>query len=244
MSELKANLVYEELGERYENVRNRETILELVNAGERVVFLTNTLSESMEHELDFVVAAVLKRYGRESLQSTLYTAVKEMVVNATRANAKLIWFEERGLDIRNPDDYHAGMAELNGRYDEAWIETYGARARERSLSCEIVFEHSVDGLRIMVYSAALNPAEEGRIREKFRESMGYEDLVAFYMAHADQSEGEGLGLALIVLLLKAEGVDPHLFRIGVVEGRTLARIEVPFTANFQSVRGGRPDGKR
>lgn len=70
----------------------------------------------------------------------------------------------------------------------------------------------------------------------------YQDLVSFYMANADQTEGEGMGLVMNLLLLKGENINPGLFRVGMRDGKTMARIEIPFTDNFKSVRGPDPGG--
>ena len=72
--------------------------------------------------------------------------------------------------------------------------------------------------------------------------MSYDDLLSFYMANGDQTEGEGMGLVMNLLLLKGEEIDPALFRIGNIDGKTMGRIEIPFTENFQSVRGKDPRG--
>ncbi len=110
------------------------------------------------------------------------------------------------------------------------------------LQVKIAVEHSEAGLRFEVSNAPLTRFEEKRVREKFREGMRHDDLVSFYMSNADQQEGEGIGLALIVLLLKAEGIDPHLFRVGVRGGQTVARLEIPLSSAFESVRGRNPAG--
>lgn len=237
------NLMVQDLGEQYQDVRNRERILGAINNGQKILFYTNILTDATERQLDFVVAGLLKRYGRESMQSTVYSAVKELVVNATRANAKLAWFEEQGLNIHNPDNYARGMERLKGDVDEAWIERYGRLARERGHIVQVHFLHNSDGLRIEVWNAPMLAVQESRIREKFSEGMGYDDLVQFYMAYGDQTEGEGLGLVMTLLLLKAEGVNPHLFRIGVKNGYTVSRIEIPLSAAFRSVRGEDPAGR-
>jgi hypothetical protein len=70
--------------------------------------------------------------------------------------------------------------------------------------------------------------------------MMFDNLVSFYLEHGDDTEGEGIGFALSVLLLKGENINPALFRVGSFDGRTIARIEVPFTEKFRSVRGKNP----
>lgn len=219
-------------------------IVDAVNKDQRLLFVTHTLTESMERQLDFVIAVILKRYGHEHLQSTLYSCLKEIVVNATKANAKEAYFREQNLDISNEDDYRRGMADLKGAMTEEWIEEYGTRARDMGLDVTVRYYHNGDGMRIEVFSTQMKAAEDRRIREKLSQGMQYDDLVAFYMANADQTEGEGIGLVMILLLLKAEHINPHLFRIGVVDGQTLSRLEVPFNGQFVSVRGADPAGYR
>ncbi|MBX7058221.1 MAG: histidine kinase [Leptospirales bacterium] len=242
MGALQEDLSVGDFESKFAVVRDRESILAQVNAGRPLTLLTSDLSDDLEHQLDFLVAALLKRYRREGLQAALYTALKEIVINATKANAKLAWFREQGLDIQDEGQYRLGIQRLAGHYDERWIVRYGELARKMDLQVQIQVHHCADGLRVEVSNAPLSRFEERRVREKFREGMRYEDLVSFYMANADQQEGEGIGLALIVLLLKAEGVNPHLFRVGVNGGATVARLEIPLSPAFESVRGRNPAG--
>lgn len=52
----------------------------------------------------------------------------------------------------------------------------------------------------------------------------------------DNTEGAGLGIALIMILLKSENIDPQLFRIMTREHETVSRVEIPFSANYISIR--------
>jgi len=58
------------------------------------------------------------------------------------------------------------------------------------------------------------------------------------MDNMDNTEGAGLGIALIMILLKNEGIDPNLFRIITHPDRTIARVEIPFSENYVSIRSG------
>ncbi len=230
--------------EDYENVVHRESILDGVNAGDAVQFRMFSPGDQMERQLDFTVAAILKKYARESLQATIYTCLKELVINATKAAARLAYFHDHGLDPNDPEDVFKATESMRGRLDEAWIKKYGALAKDLGHVTSVRIHHEPAGLRIEVKNPAMRSSEEERVRRRLARGMQYDDLVTFYMEHGDQTEGEGLGLMMVLLLLKAEGVNPHYFRMGVVDDRTMARIEIPFTGDFQSVRGPDPAGHK
>ncbi len=231
--------------EKYKDVKDREAILAGVESGQRVVFVAYTLTDVMERQLDFVIALLLKKYGHPELQSTIYSCLKEIVINATKANAKHVYFQDQGLSIDDPQEYRRGVDEMKAKMSEAWIEKYGTKAREAGLQVSIEFDHAPEGLRIWVFNDTdLIPTDEKRIREKLAEGMTYEDLLSFYMANGDQAEGEGLGLVMNLLLLKGENINPALFRLGYIDGKTMARIEIPFSDDFVSIRGENPEGFR
>jgi hypothetical protein len=78
--------------------------------------------------------------------------------------------------------------------------------------------------------------EETRMREKMKKAMEYNDIAEFYMDNMDNTEGAGLGIALIMILMKNENLDPNLFRIVTKPTETIARIEIPFNSDYVSFR--------
>ena len=116
---------------------------------------------------------------------------------------------------------------------------YGMKARRKGYFVLIDFHFDTDGLTIeVVNNTPIAPQEEEAMREKLKKAMGYNDIAEFYMDQAmmGESEGAGLGLALVIILLKGEGIDPKLFRIMIREDRTIARLEIPFSEKFISKR--------
>ncbi|MFN3660708.1 MAG: histidine kinase, partial [Brevinematales bacterium] len=73
-------------------------------------------------------------------------------------------------------------------------------------------------------------------RMKLKLAMEYTDLAQYYAEQMDTTEGAGLGIALVVLLLRGMNLDPSLFRIGSKHGVTIARIEVPLVDGYVSSR--------
>ena len=63
--------------------------------------------------------------------------------------------------------------------------------------------------------------------------MEFEDLVQFYMQQGDNTEGAGMGITLITILLRQAGVDPHCFTIYSNEyNETVSRLELPLDPNY------------
>lgn len=221
----------------------RKTIKQAISTGENLRLIVHSIKDSIEHEINFVLAALLDQYEQEQLQSTLYSCLKELLVNAVKANAKRVFFEEMGIEETSGPRYEQGLRLFKDNLTESWVENYCHKALDKGLDVRIDIFHSRDGLRIEVINQLeISSEDEARIREKFATGMSYDDLVSFYLDHADKSEGEGLGFAMNVLLLKGEQINPALFRVGTGNGKTIARLEIPFTEDFISVRGPNPEG--
>lgn len=64
--------------------------------------------------------------------------------------------------------------------------------------------------------------------------MRYDDIAQFYMEGGDSSEGAGMGIVLVTMMLKAQEIDPHLFTIrSDYREKTLARVEFPLSPDYQ-----------
>ncbi len=190
------------------------------------------IDDELEQWLQDILHQVLNRYGKAHLKDPLCTCVLELATNANKANMKHVFFRERGWDIHELDAYPARLKEFRDRvlHYESTLE-YARKARESGLFVKVHVAHSDEGVKIAVYNnLPVIPEDERRIREKFLHALEYRNLVDFYRDYGDHSEGSGLGFALMVLMLRSEGIPPSLLRVGTDGEQTAARIEVPFLA--------------
>ncbi|TGL49655.1 histidine kinase [Leptospira wolffii] len=198
---------------------------------------THRITRSVEEHIQQAIELILDKVTYPTLVPTVYTIVKELSINACKANQKRIFFEEKGYDLDNSADYKKGVSEYKGLFSEAMAEEYGQKSKKRGYFCLINFDYSMDGIRIEVTNnTPVTLEEEKSLREKLEKGMQYGDIAQFYMDNADNTEGAGLGLALILIMLKAEGIDTSFFRIIIRKDSTVARLEIPLTPNFKSVR--------
>ncbi len=208
-----------------------------INDGKIIHLISYSMSSDIEQKMDAVIKSILNKYEQESYKSLVYTCVKELAINGTKANLKRIFFEEQSLNINLEKDYNKGMEQYKEFMNEDMAKKYGRMARDRGLYVRITFYYEKEGIRIeVVNNTNITSQEEKRLREKMSKIMQYDSLLDFYMDNEDNTEGAGMGLALITTMLKSENIDPHLFRIMTTDEKTIARIEIPFTQSFVSIR--------
>ncbi|MCE9597951.1 MAG: hypothetical protein K8S54_08280 [Spirochaetia bacterium] len=205
-------------------------------AGNKVLSVqTYYLSDYGEKVLNLVTSAILNKFNRGDLIDIVYTSTKELVINATKSNLKRVLFTKIGLDLNNPDNYHEGMLKFKDELKEANIRKYKELFREYKFTVTVTFYYSPDVLNIKIKNnTQLIPQEEERIREKFKKAVSYANLFDFYLEHGDDTEGAGMGLTLVGILLNQSGIDKHQFTLysNPSYNETTARIEIPLTNEY------------
>jgi len=191
-----------------------------------------------EAGLSYIVEQILTKYNRPDMVGPVYTSVKELSLNGAKANFKRILFEDENLDTENDEQYEYGMELFKKYLNENWVLEYGKKSRERKLYVDIFFDFNRDRLILEVMNnRPISPKEDKRIREKFHTAMRYDDIAQFYMEGGDSSEGAGMGIVLVTMMLKAQDIDPHLFTIrSDYREKTLARVEFPLSPDYQPQR--------
>ena len=209
-------------------------IHEAIDEGQPIKVRVYALLAKTEEELNLIVTRILRRFGRENLVGAVYTCVKELALNGAKANIKRILFLENQIDINSDVDYEKGMTLFRSRLNEKWILEYANKAKDQNYYVDVAFNFNDERLIIEVENnSALSEKEDKRIREKFNKGSQYDNIAEFYMDTQDTTEGAGMGITLILMLLKAEGIDPHLFTLrSDYKHRTVARIEFPFTKDY------------
>ncbi len=214
-----------------------ESIPAKVASSDRITIRSSRMSAQFETFVLNLIQEILKHLNQTRYTEMLYTITKELAINGVKANQKRVFFEDEGLDIMNPEDYSKGLENYKKKFSEKMADEYGKRCLARGIFVTITFYYCKDGLAVEVRNnTPVIREEEKRMREKMKKAMGYNDIAEFYMENMDNTEGAGLGIALIMILMKNEGIDPNLFRIMTTPTHTIARVEIPFTENYVSIR--------
>jgi hypothetical protein len=195
-------------------------------------------NDGVIYRLKSIIDRILEIAGRSDFQSMIYNGVKEIVINGIKANLKRVIFKHNSLDLDNLDHYAYGMKLFRDFLSMHTSEDIEETLIENNYELIVRFQRMENGLLIEVLNnCELSSIEESRIRERFRLAMEYKDLVSFINDHSNQIEGSGLGIFLLVLMLRERGIDPGYFRVGrKYAGYTASRIEIPFNSGFLGVR--------
>ena len=208
-----------------ENLRRQ--LSRALDTGRPLVVRTHTFLPEVQEQVDGVLGAFLAETGGENLFDQLSFCIRELAVNAKKANTKRLYFGERNLDLGSSGDYTRGMAGFKA-------DTLGDQGRYLSLLKERDLYVKIEFLRYRGLSsvAVRNPGEAlavevSRVREKIARAHRYASVQDALEEALDETEGAGLGLVFLVLMLKKVGFTGEFFRFYTVGGETVARIFLP-----------------
>jgi len=205
----------------------REVLTALKNMS-NIVIISYSCIEDTEEKIKFVLAKILEMHQREEIFTPILSCIKELIANATKANAKKIMIEEG--KIKDPDDIIDVVAKVRSILNEDAILEYGIKAKEHRLQTRIYFKLYNKNLIIeVINNLPLSDKEKRKISERIEKSSKYDNIAEFYMENPDpEAEGMGLGISMIVVLLKNINISHRNFMITTDgESKTYAKILVP-----------------
>ncbi|HSV55495.1 MAG TPA: HDOD domain-containing protein [Magnetospirillaceae bacterium] len=191
---------------------------------------TYTFPHEIEIYLEEVLEIFLGELGQKKLKDYLIYCLRELAVNAKKANTKRVYFESRNLSITDPSDYEEGMKtfKVDTLENLSW---YLSKQKAKGYYVKIVLQAKGSTVILEVRNnVEINRAEYLRIHDKLARARRYTTLEDALQQVLDPSEGAGLGLVILVLMLKKIGLDEDCFDIRAQNGETMARISVPVEA--------------
>jgi putative nucleotidyltransferase with HDIG domain len=205
-----------------------EKIKQAVQAGLPYTIVTYTLPHEVEVYIEQVLAAFLKFCGKEEFKDYLSYCVRELAVNAKKANTKRVYFIDEGLKIDVPEEYRDGMA--NFKKDTLNnIGRYLMLQKEKGLYIKLLLTSKNDSIQIEVCNnSVISRAELMRVYDRIARSQQFRNMEDAFAQVLDDSEGAGLGIVVMVLMLRKMGLDKSAFTIACTETETIAKIVVPF----------------
>ena len=203
-----------------------------------LVMTTYTLPRKVEQYIEQVIATFLDYAKQGCLKDIIIYCIQELAVNAKKANTKRVYFIEQGLDLNNVNDYKRGMSSFK---DDTLnnINYYLDLQRQHGLYIKLVLQVKDNIIAIEVRNnATINDAEHDRIQKQLVNARKFEDMEEAIIQTMDESnedmvklvddsEGAGLGLVMLVIMLKKLGLGANAFDILRDGNETIARIVIP-----------------
>ncbi|MDR0586131.1 MAG: hypothetical protein LBG26_02725 [Treponema sp.] len=210
-----------------EVVVDEEKVVKAIRMEVPLVMTTYTLPRKVEKYIEKVVTLFLEYIRQSSLADSIIYCVQELVVNAKKANTKRVYFLEKGLDLSSPQDYSVGM-ETFREETLTNIQHYLDLQKEKGLYIKLVLQLKDNIITIEVRNNSIITQEElERIRKRLAKAGTYSDLEEALGNILDDSEGAGLGLIILVLMMKKIGLSEKSFNILRTDAETVARIVIP-----------------
>ncbi|TVQ35765.1 MAG: HDOD domain-containing protein [Spirochaetaceae bacterium] len=188
-----------------------------------------TLPHETEMYLEEILGHFLKEMGQEKLKDPLAYCLRELAVNAKKANTKRVYFEEKSLKIDDGKDYVEGMKTFKQETLDN-IDHYLELQKGAGLFVKVIFHAKGRDLHLYVVNNALMTRKEQiRIYDRIARSRAFGSLEEALTTVLDDSEGAGLGIVILVLMLKKIGLDEDAFDIDIEGSETIAKLVVPMS---------------
>ena len=194
-----------------------------------LTFKTYTLPHDTEVYLEEVLTLFLEELGHSNLKDQLAYCMRELAVNAKKANTKRVFFIEKSLDLHDADDYAKGMKDFKEETLEN-IQFFLQKQKELGLYLKVIFDTKGKTFTISVKNnVEMTKTEQIRVFDRIARSRAFNSMEEAFATVLDNSEGAGLGIVILILMLKKMGLDEEAFSIDVENGETTAALTIPFS---------------
>ena len=186
-----------------------------------------TLPRNTEVYIRKVMEMFLEECHQDHLKEYLNFCLSELLTNAKKANTKRVYFKEKGLDINDPQDYEKGME--NFKMETLTnINHYLELQKKAGLYVKLVLRIHSDKIYIEIRNnSTLTVFEKERIQQKLDSVQQYKEMEEVFTNVLDQSEGAGLGIIIIILMMQKVGLSKDNYQVFSDDDETVTRIILP-----------------
>lgn len=190
-----------------------------------------TLPRNMDLYMHKVLECFLEECRQEHLKEYLNFCLGEILTNGKKANTKRIYFKDKGLDINDPKDYEEGMKTCK---DDTMnnLDYYLELQRKAGLYVKLSLKLDIDNIVVEIKNnSVLTVNEEQRIKNKLDSVQQYHTMEEVLAKVLDTTEGAGLGIIIMILMLQKVGLSKDNFKIFSTDKETITRIVLPCNNN-------------
>ncbi len=212
---------------------DKSKIRTAVRTGIPLSITTYTLPHKMEIYMGKVLSIFLDEIDQQFMTEFVEYCLNELVTNAKKANTKRVYFKEKHLNINNPKDYALGMQ--NFKEDTLNnIKYYLQLQKQAGLYIKLILQVRNNKIKIEIRNnSELTQNEYKRIHDKLSRAQMYSSIDEPLNQIVDYTEGAGLGLVIMILMLQKIGLSEENFQVLCENKETITRIILPFNEKTQ-----------
>lgn len=219
-----------------------QKIIEYFNAKKQITLLLYSMNNTNSDRVKKVLALHLNQFQCGVLLPPVFTCVKELLVNAIRANYKSI-FSESYSKKKKPGHFlnqQTRQKLFRLELERKDMNNFLRIARYKDIYASINFNMDGDVLGIVVSNpAAMSVEELGIIKKKLEDARKCRDINEYFLQYEDGPETDeaGFGLIFISMVLRSLGLEQSSFRLISKDGYTRAYLSISLNSktirNFQ-----------
>jgi hypothetical protein len=205
----------------------KSKVLHAARNGIPLVIKTHSLPPETEADLEEILQLYLEELGQDAIKDHLAYCLKELTVNAKKANTKRVYFKEKGLNLDDPDDYEKGMKTF--KPDTLGnIKHYLELQEQQDLYIKVTYLIRNNVLHFSVRNnSPIKPKELTRVYDRLARSRAFESMEEAFAEVLDDTEGAGLGIVIMILMLRKMGLTEKSFDLNSQHNETVASLAIP-----------------
>lgn len=205
----------------------KEKVLHAARHGIKVDVKTYQLPRETEMHLEEILAVFLQELGQSELQDHIIYCLRELTVNAKKANTKRVYFKEQNLDINKPADYEKGMKTFKQDTLDK-IQHYLQLQEKHNLYIVVSFLIKDNNFTLTVRNnVPIAQKELNRVFDRIARSRAFESMEEAFSEVLDDSEGAGLGIVIMILMLRKMGLTEKAYDLASKDDETVATLTIP-----------------
>ncbi|MCB1189046.1 MAG: HDOD domain-containing protein [Leptospiraceae bacterium] len=193
----------------------------------KIEFTYKSIRENDYHQLFSVVQTVLSLRDKLYLSEAVFMVLKELLINTNRAITKRLYYKLIGADIRDPRIYENHMEQFRRELMDSWKNVdLDMDNSEYYIHLHIELQKSIFKFDICA-NYGLLPVEKERMFGRIESSDKYDNIITAYADIADTQESAGLGLVMIILLLRSVGLNKDSLIFEISDKETKVTLNIP-----------------
>ncbi|MGL4985602.1 MAG: hypothetical protein ACRC5H_00500 [Treponemataceae bacterium] len=183
----------------------------------------------LSHEEEVHTISLLESFLKEINQLKIFDylsyCVRELMVNAKKANTKRVFFLEKKLDLEDEAQYEMGMVSFK-KETLSNIDYFLKKQAALNLYVKTIFYMKSETCLVVEVrnNAKLTFIEYKRIHDKIARAQQYSSINEPLTQVMDNSEGAGFGLVILMIMLRKVGLNDDGYDVFIDGEETVIRV--------------------